>query len=105
MQVACKLRLIPNRRALDMSHEEIHALLKLAIQAGDDCGAVNAVFDQHIAYVDTRIRELAHLKQQLNAQRQRCGSGDNAVDISRAGRGRHTGRGPGFCARGIHPVG
>ena len=86
-----RLRLIRNCRALDMSHEEIHALLKLAGQAGDDCGAINAVFDAHIAHVDTRIRELTQLKQQLSTLRQRCHndnngdkngdhSGDNAVD-------------------------
>ena len=82
-----RLRLIRNCRALDMSHEEIHALLKLAGQAGDDCGAINAVFDQHIAHVDARIRELTQLKQQLSTLRQRChndnsgdNSGNNAVD-------------------------
>ncbi len=74
-----RLRLIRNCRALDMSHEEIHTLLKLAEQAGDDCGAVNAVFDQHMAHVDERIRELTHLKRQLSDLRQRCHS-DNAVD-------------------------
>jgi hypothetical protein len=62
-----------------MSHEEIHALLKLANAAGDDCSAVNAVFDQHIAHVDTRIRELTQLKLQLSALRQRCNS-DQSVD-------------------------
>jgi len=74
-----RLRLVRNCRALDMSHEEIHTLLKLAQQAGDDCSAVNAVFDQHIAHVDARIRELTHLKKQLTALRQRCYR-DNAVD-------------------------
>lgn len=82
-----RLRLIRNCRALDMSHEEIHALLKLAGRTGDDCGAINAVFDQHIAHVDARIRELTQLKQQLSTLRQRChndnssdNSGNNAVD-------------------------
>ena len=70
-----RLRLVRNCRALDMSHEEIHALLKLAQQSGDDCSAINAVFDQHMAHVDERIRELTQLKQQLGAIRQRCGSG------------------------------
>ncbi|MES2952187.1 MAG: Cd(II)/Pb(II)-responsive transcriptional regulator [Pseudomonadota bacterium] len=74
-----RLRLIRNCRALDMSHEEIHALLKLASQAGDDCGAINAVFDQHITHVDERIRELTQLRQQLGTLRQRCHN-DNAVD-------------------------
>ncbi len=70
-----RLRLIRNCRALDMSHEEIHALLKLANTAGEDCGAVNAVFDQHIAHVDARIHELTQLKLQLSTLRQRCSSG------------------------------
>ena len=70
-----RLRLVRNCRALDMSHEEIHTLLKLANQAGDDCGAVNAVFDQHIAHVDTRIHELTQLKLQLSSLRERCSTG------------------------------
>lgn len=74
-----RLRLVRNCRALDMSHEEIHTLLKLANQAGDDCGAVNVVFDQHIAHVDTRIQELTQLKLQLSTLRQRCSS-DRGVD-------------------------
>lgn len=69
-----RLRFIRNCRALDMSHREIHALLRLADQTAEDCGAVNAVFDQHIAHVDERIRELTQLKQQLATLRQRCQS-------------------------------
>ena len=67
-----RLRFVRNCRALDMSHEEIHTLLDLADQPADGCGAINAVFDQHIAHVDERIRELTHLKQQLGALRERC---------------------------------
>ena len=63
-----RLRFIRNCRALDMSHEEIHTLLKLADQPTDGCGAINAVFDQHIAHVDERIRELSQLKQQISTQ-------------------------------------
>jgi Cd(II)/Pb(II)-responsive transcriptional regulator len=69
-----RLRFIRNCRALDMSHSEIHTLLGLADQAEQGCGAVNNVFDQHIAHVDERIRELTHLKQQLATLRQRCRS-------------------------------
>jgi Cd(II)/Pb(II)-responsive transcriptional regulator len=74
-----RLRFIRNCRALDMSHEEIHTLLDLADQPADDCGAINAVFDQHVAHVDERIRELTLLKQQLGALRERCVS-EQAVD-------------------------
>jgi len=68
------LRFIRNCRALDMSHDEIRTLLGLADQAEQGCGAVNEVFDQHIAHVDERIRELTHLKLQLTTLRQRCQS-------------------------------
>jgi hypothetical protein len=51
-----RLRFIRNCRALDMSHEEIHTLLGLADQPAEGCGAINALFDQHIAHVEERIR-------------------------------------------------
>jgi Cd(II)/Pb(II)-responsive transcriptional regulator len=74
-----RLRFIRNCRALDMSHEEIHTLLNLADQPAAGCGAINAVFDQHMAHVDERIRELLHLKDQLASLRQRCQS-EQGVD-------------------------
>lgn len=67
-----RLRFIRNCRALDMSHEEIHTLLRLADQPVECCGAINSVFDQHIEHVEVRIKELEHLKQQLGALRQQC---------------------------------
>jgi Cd(II)/Pb(II)-responsive transcriptional regulator len=67
-----RLRFIRNCRALDMSHGEIRTLLSLADQAGQGCGAVNEVFDQHIAHVDARIRELTQLKRQLTTLRKQC---------------------------------
>ena len=67
-----RLCFIRNCRALDMSHSEIRTLLQLADQPGEDCGSINTLFDQHIAHVDERIRELALLKQQLAGLRERC---------------------------------
>ena len=74
-----RLRFIRNCRTLDMSHEEIRALLLLTDQPADDCGAINDVFDQHIAHVDVRINELMQLKSQLSVLRQRCQT-ERAVD-------------------------
>lgn len=74
-----RLRFIRNCRALDMSHDEIHTLLGLTDHPGEGCGAINAVFDQHIAHVDERIHELTQLKLQLAALRQRCQT-EQAVD-------------------------
>lgn len=67
-----RLRFVRNCRALDMSHEEIHELLKLAEQSSESCGSVNTVFDRHIVHVEERIAELVQLKDQLNALRQQC---------------------------------
>ncbi|MEN9435422.1 MAG: hypothetical protein RIR09_77 [Pseudomonadota bacterium] len=74
-----RLRFIRNCRALDMSHEEIHTLLDLADRPQDGCGAINTVFDEHIAHVNERIKELGKLKQQLQALRARCQS-EQGVD-------------------------
>lgn len=67
-----RLRFIRNCRALDMTHDEIRALLALMEQPTNDCGGVNQLLDEHIAHVDTRIAELIQLKQQLDELRQRC---------------------------------
>ena len=74
-----RLRFIRNCRALDMSHEEIHTLLDLADQPAEGCGAITARFDQHMAHVDERIRELVQLKSQLDLLRRRCQT-EQAVD-------------------------
>ena len=55
-----RLRLIRNCRALDMTHDEIRAVLSLADYHQSGCGPINEIFDQHIAHVDTRISELRH---------------------------------------------
>jgi Cd(II)/Pb(II)-responsive transcriptional regulator len=75
-----RLRFIRNCRNLDMSHEEIHALLALTDRPQDGCGGINEVFDQHIAHVDERMAELAQLKQQLTALRQRCQADQSQQD-------------------------
>ncbi|AZN36618.1 Cd(II)/Pb(II)-responsive transcriptional regulator [Iodobacter ciconiae] len=74
-----RLRFIRNCRALDMSHEEIHTLIRLADQPIDSCNAINSVFDQHIQHVETRIQQLEQLKQQLAHLRQQCQI-EHAVD-------------------------
>ena len=67
-----RLRFIRNCRALDMTHDEIRALLSLLQRPAEDCGGVNRLLDEHIAHVDERIAELAQLKQQLGELRRRC---------------------------------
>ena len=67
-----RLRLIRNCRALDMTQDEIRAVLSLADHHQAGCGPINELFDEHIAHVDARIAELNQLKMQLTELRRRC---------------------------------
>ena len=69
-----RLRLIRNCRKLDMSHEEIRSILRLADDHAAGCGGINDLFDAHIAHVDARIAELRELKSQLSELRRQCAS-------------------------------
>ena len=77
-----RLRFIRNCRALDMTHDEVRALLRVVDQPENDCDGVNKVLDEHIAHVDVRINELNQLKQQLVALRQSCNGTQSIVACS-----------------------
>lgn len=68
-----RLRFIRNCRSLDMTHEEIRALLAHMDGPAQDCEPVNSLLDEHIGHVAVRIRELEHLQEQLKELRHRCG--------------------------------
>ena len=74
-----RLRFIRNCRALDMSHEEIRSLLTLMDNDQAGCSPVNALLDEHIGHVKTRIAELRHLEKQLLELRRQCGH-EQAMD-------------------------
>ena len=67
-----RLAFIRQARGLDMSLDEIRVLLRWQAQPGADCGAVNALVDEHIQHIATRIRELRALERQLKALRASC---------------------------------
>ncbi len=67
-----RLCFIRNCRNLDMTHDEIRALLAFADHPQDDCGPVNSLLDEHISHVDLRIAELKRLKTQLTGLRKQC---------------------------------
>ncbi len=96
-----RLRFIRNCRGLDMTHDEIRALLGMIDHPARDCGPINHLLDEHIAHVDIRLRELRDLQQQLIALRQQCLQ-EQAVDacgiVQRLAR-MQSGDGP---ARGSH---
>lgn len=67
-----RLAFIRQARGLDMSLDEIRTLLAWRDRPGADCGAVNALVDEHIGHIATRIRELRALEKQLRTLRAQC---------------------------------
>ena len=71
---AARLRFIRNCRSLDMTHEEIRALLAYRDAPEQPCEDVNALLDEHIGHVVRRIGELETLKHELKQLRDLCRS-------------------------------
>ncbi len=67
-----RLAFIRNCRALEMSLEEIRALLRIRDGADPDCGAVNCLLEAHIGHVADRIARLEALQAELIALRETC---------------------------------
>jgi Cd(II)/Pb(II)-responsive transcriptional regulator len=78
-----RLVFIRNCRSLDMTLEEIRSLLSLRDSPQDQCESVNALIDEHIQHVKTRIDGLLALQEQLLDLRQRCGGGDHCGILQR----------------------
>ncbi len=67
-----RLRFVRHCRSLDMTLEEIRTLLKFRDAPEEDCGEVNALLDQHIGHVVSRVEELRELERQLKSLRKLC---------------------------------
>lgn len=52
-----------------MTLDEIRVLLRFKDEPQAECGEVNALLDEHIGHVATRIRELRQLEKQLKVLR------------------------------------
>src|SRR6266436_257726 len=57
-----RLQFIRHCRSLDMTLEEIRNLLKFRDAPDENCGEVNALLDEHIEHVSSRIKELRFLQ-------------------------------------------
>lgn len=55
-----------------MTLDEVRILLKYQDEPNKKCGNVNDLLDEHIRTVETRMNELAQLKQHLIVLRQKC---------------------------------
>jgi len=67
-----QLRFIRLCRAMDMSLQEVRALLDLDLGRQADCAAANATLQAHIDHVGQRLAELQVLQQDLLALRAGC---------------------------------
>ena len=77
-----RLRFIRVCRSMDMSLDEVRALLDLDGQKKSDCAQARHTLDLHMAHVRERLTELRALERELSALRRRCdGSEDHCLII------------------------
>jgi Cd(II)/Pb(II)-responsive transcriptional regulator len=69
-----RLSFIRHCRSLDMTLDEIRALLNFCDAPSRDCAEVSSLLDEHIHHVADRIAELKRLERQLKDLRSRCAS-------------------------------
>lgn len=67
-----RLQFIRRCRSLDIALSEIRMLLGLRDTPAQDCGRVNALLDEHIRQVESRVTALLQLKEHLRSLRETC---------------------------------
>lgn len=67
-----RLAFIRHCRSLDMTLDEIRALLHFKDSPAENCGKVNSLLDEHIGHVASRIRDLKALEKELRGLREQC---------------------------------
>ena len=67
-----RLKFIRNCRGLQMSLDEVRALLLYKDEPTEDCTTVDKLLEEHISHVALRIEELRVLEGQLKELRSRC---------------------------------
>jgi Cd(II)/Pb(II)-responsive transcriptional regulator len=71
---------IRNCRELDMTFEEIRALLALRARRDVDCSAANALLDEHIGHIDTELAKLKQIRSELQTLRSLCTQASPSAD-------------------------
>ena len=79
-----RLRFIRLCRAMDMSLDEVRALLGLDLRSKADCAVANVALDAHLGHVRERLRELRALEKELIALRDCCDGTDAECHIIEA---------------------
>lgn len=75
-----RLAFIRHCRTLDMTLEEIRTLLQFKDAPEENCEQVNALLDEHIGHVATRIKELKSLQKDLKTLREQCTTDRTALE-------------------------
>lgn len=69
---AQRLQFIRNGRRLGFSTEEIRSLIDLAESPAQDCSAASTIAARHLADVESRLSQLASLRDELAALTRSC---------------------------------
>jgi Cd(II)/Pb(II)-responsive transcriptional regulator len=75
-----RLQFVRHCRSLDMTLEEIRNLLKFRDAPDESCSQVDALLDEHIEHVGSRIKELKFLQKDLRKLRSLCERAQAAKD-------------------------
>lgn len=67
-----RLSIIRRCRSLDMTLDEIRALLRFRDAPEENCAEVNTLLESHICHVAARIAELKDLEKELKQLRRTC---------------------------------
>lgn len=67
-----RLAFIRRCRSLDMTLDEVRALLAFHDSPDASCGEVNRLVDEHLRHVTERIEQLVRLERQLKRLRRQC---------------------------------
>jgi len=70
-----RLSFVRRARDLGFTLDQVRALLALADDREQPCGAVDAVARQHLAQIDQKIADLRALRRELGALISQCGQG------------------------------
>ncbi|MGQ7247418.1 Cd(II)/Pb(II)-responsive transcriptional regulator [Halomonas sp. V046] len=75
-----RLGFIRHCRALDMTLDEIRALLACHDDPSQPCDQADGLIDAHLGHVAERIAQLERLKTELESLRERCGGHRTAAE-------------------------
>jgi Cd(II)/Pb(II)-responsive transcriptional regulator len=91
---AQRLAFIRHCRCLDMTLDEIRALIEYKDAPESSCANVDELLDEHIGHVVSRIEQLGQLEKELRELRGRCSTGRTISNCGILGRLEDAARAP-----------